>query len=75
MKWFSRLVYTPVQRLIQTMVAHSESSTALQKNRRQFLPAALEVEETPASPAGRAIIWAIVLLFAIAVIWACVGKV
>ncbi|WP_257266720.1 HlyD family type I secretion periplasmic adaptor subunit [Endozoicomonas sp. ONNA2] len=75
MTWFSTRVYQPVQRLILTMVAHSENSTALQKNRRQFLPAALEVEETPASPAGRAIIWAIVLLFAIAVIWACVGKV
>lgn len=42
---------------------------------RDFLPAALEVEQTPASPVGRTIIWVIASLFVIAVIWACVGKV
>lgn len=41
----------------------------------EFLPAAIEVENTPASPAGLAIIWAIVLLFTIAVIWAFFGKI
>ena len=41
----------------------------------QFLPAAIEVEHTPASPAGRAIIWAIVILFTIACIWAYFGKI
>ena len=42
---------------------------------REFLPAALEIIETPASPAGRAIGYVIVLFFAIAVGWACIGKV
>ena len=42
---------------------------------REFLPAALEIVETPASPAGRAIGYAIVLFFTIAVAWACLGKV
>ena len=41
----------------------------------QFLPAAIEVEQTPASPAGRAIIWAIVILFMLAALWAFFGKV
>ncbi|MDX1453553.1 MAG: biotin/lipoyl-binding protein, partial [Oleiphilaceae bacterium] len=40
-----------------------------------FLPAAIEVEATPASKAGRAIIWAIVLLFSLAVAWACLGHI
>ncbi len=40
-----------------------------------FLPAAIEVEQTPSSKAGRAIIWAIVILFTIAAIWAYFGKV
>ena len=40
-----------------------------------FLPAALEIVETPASPIGRSIAYAIMALFALAVIWACVGKV
>jgi hemolysin D len=42
---------------------------------REFLPAAIEIIETPASPAGRAIGYAIVLFFTIAVAWACLGKV
>ncbi|AUC97825.1 HlyD family type I secretion periplasmic adaptor subunit [Bradyrhizobium sp. SK17] len=42
---------------------------------RQFLPAALEIIETPASPVGRAIGGTIILFFAIAVAWATFGHV
>ncbi|WP_315730383.1 MULTISPECIES: HlyD family type I secretion periplasmic adaptor subunit [unclassified Bradyrhizobium] len=42
---------------------------------REFLPAALEIVETPASPAGRAIAGTIILFFAIAVGWSIVGHV
>lgn len=41
----------------------------------EFLPAALELQETPPSPVGRAIGWSIVLFFCIAVTWAFVGEV
>lgn len=41
----------------------------------EFLPAAIEIERSPAPRAGRAIMWSIVVLFIIAVVWACVGKV
>ncbi|OED47326.1 hypothetical protein ACH42_03050 [Endozoicomonas sp. (ex Bugula neritina AB1)] len=61
--------------LVKKLLTRTENDAALQRNRRQFLPAALEVEETPAHPAGRAILKAIALLFVIAVIWACVGKI
>jgi len=37
---------------------------------RQFLPAALEILETPASPVGRAIGATIILFFSIAIAWA-----
>ena len=40
-----------------------------------FLPAALEVVETPPSPVGRAIAAAIALFFCLAVAWACWGEV
>ncbi|WP_320174774.1 HlyD family type I secretion periplasmic adaptor subunit [Maridesulfovibrio sp.] len=40
----------------------------------EFLPASLEVVETPPSPIGRAIIWCIVLFVVLGVIWACLGK-
>ncbi|MGJ4927438.1 HlyD family type I secretion periplasmic adaptor subunit [Bradyrhizobium sp. HKCCYLS2038] len=42
---------------------------------REFLPAALEIVETPASPAGRAVAGTIMLFFAIAVGWSIIGHV
>jgi hemolysin D len=42
---------------------------------RQFLPAALEILETPASPVGRAIGGIIILFFAMAIGWATFGHV
>ncbi|HXU99443.1 MAG TPA: HlyD family type I secretion periplasmic adaptor subunit [Caulobacteraceae bacterium] len=46
-----------------------------QKDEREFLPAALEVLETPPSPAGRFLAIAIGLFFSIAAGWAFLGKV
>jgi hemolysin D len=40
-----------------------------------FLPAALEIVETPPSPTGRAIAYTIIALFSLAIAWACLGKV
>jgi hemolysin D len=45
------------------------------KNHREFLPAALEVLETPPSPASRAVAMTIIAFFLIAVAWAFLGKV
>lgn len=42
---------------------------------QEFLPAVLEVQETPPMPVARYIGWAIVLFFIIAVVWACIGHV
>jgi len=39
----------------------------------EFLPAALEIIETPPSPVGRAIALTIAALFCIALAWACLG--
>src|SRR6266566_3090965 len=49
-----------------------------QERRREelaFLPAALEIVETPPSPIGRAIAAAIILLFCVALIWAWWGTI
>jgi hemolysin D len=40
-----------------------------------FLPAALEIVETPPSPVGRAIGLSIVAVLAVALVWACIGTV
>lgn len=41
----------------------------------EFLPAVLEIQEAPPSPMGRMLGWALILLFALAVLWACIGKI
>lgn len=46
-----------------------------QDTARQFLPAALEILETPASPVGRTVGATIMLFFAITVTWAAFGHV
>ena len=40
-----------------------------------FLPAALEIAETPPSPVGRAVGATIIAIFCVALIWATFGKV
>ncbi len=47
----------------------------LRRDQLAFMPAALEIQETPPSPIGRAIIWSLVILFTIAVFWAAFGKI
>ena len=47
------------------------------RNREElaFLPAALEIVETPPSPIGRAITWTIIGVFCAALAWASLGEV
>jgi hemolysin D len=49
--------------------------TALRISETDFLPAALEVLETPPNPLGRTILWGLLLFVAIAVLWASVGHI
>jgi len=42
---------------------------------REFMPAALEILETPANPAGRLVSLTIVATFVGALVWACLGKI
>src|ERR1700676_5118738 len=46
-----------------------------ERSELEFLPAALEVIETPASPAGSAIAGTIILFFVFAIAWASFGRV
>ncbi|MCP4697018.1 MAG: HlyD family type I secretion periplasmic adaptor subunit [Gammaproteobacteria bacterium] len=50
-------------------------NTKHDKQALAFLPAALEVRDTPPSAAGRAILWTIMIFFIAAVIWAGTGHV
>jgi len=52
------------------MLKHNEK-----QHEYEFLPAVLEVQDTPPSPIGRLITWLIIALAVIAVIWASLGQV
>lgn len=63
------------QRINKWLVDRFESSDSVTATRRQFQPAAVELEATPPNPLARAVSQAVILLFVIAVVWACIGKV
>ena len=48
---------------------------AVARDERQFLPAALEVLETPASPTGRALALSIGAFFTVTLIWSLAGRI
>jgi hemolysin D len=49
------------------------AESALRREECEFLPAALEILETPPSPAGRTLVLTLCLIAVIAVVWACFG--
>ncbi|WP_199154718.1 HlyD family type I secretion periplasmic adaptor subunit [Chromobacterium sp. ASV23] len=57
----------------QRFVSWQEASSA--SHEREFLPAALEILETPASPMGRSLSYLIMGFFVLAVFWAWLGEV
>src|SRR4029077_14644231 len=61
---------SPMRRVIPFRRTHQRRGEEL-----AFLPAALEIVETPPSPIGRAIGVAIILLFCAALIWASIGTI
>ena len=58
-------------------MAEERKRPKVQRNRheREFLPAAVEVLETPASPVGRAVALLIACFFLIAVAWSYFGHI
>ena len=46
-----------------------------QRDYLDFLPAALEIQETPPLPASRFILWSILIFFTIAIIWSYIGQI
>src|SRR5450830_46866 len=64
--------------IARASLAEEKARGASVRRRRdevEFLPAALEVLETPASPVGRSLMWALMILFSIALIWSVIGTV
>ena len=49
--------------------------TKRMKSELEFLPAVLEIQESPPSPLGRTMLWVFVAFFIIAIGWAIIGKI
>ena len=50
-------------------------TTATRHSETRFLPAALEVMETPPNPLGAWLLWVLIALVGIAILWACLARV
>jgi membrane fusion protein, hemolysin D len=59
----------------RTVVPFPQRGRLRERDTLAFLPAALEIVETPPSPIGRAIAATIILLFCMALLWAALGSV
>lgn len=55
--------------------ARASDRVKLANDNTDFLPAALEVLETPPNPLGRAILWVIMGFLTLALAWACFGQI
>ncbi|WIO73538.1 HlyD family type I secretion periplasmic adaptor subunit [Porticoccaceae bacterium LTM1] len=67
-KWWqiTASIWSQRDKLGERKIAHTE---------QEFFPAALEIQEAPPSPTSRIVSWCLITLFAIAVIWTCIGEV
>jgi membrane fusion protein, hemolysin D len=60
---------------VRKALPSSRANKTLDKHELAFLPAALEIVETPPSPVGRTIAFSIAALFCLALAWAFFGRV
>jgi hemolysin D len=65
----------PTDNAAENVIPLPRRSTRRDKHELAFLPAALEIVETPPSPIGRAIGLTIIALFCLALAWASFGKI
>ena len=59
--------------LQNAVVARLPDEKRMRSDELAFLPAALEIVETPPSPLGRAIAFSVVAVFGTALAWSCIG--
>src|SRR5207342_3708278 len=64
-----------IARLARRRLSSFRRTHAQRGEELAFLPAALEIVETPPSPIGRAIVYTVVSVFAAALAWASIGTV
>ncbi len=65
-KWLTKILNKPIDWF--------DTPEKIRRSTYAFMPAVLEIQETPPSPIGRAIIWTIMLLFVLTLVWGYFGK-
>src|SRR5580692_2809522 len=60
---------------VSKILAFPKSNARANADETAFLPAALEIVETPASPAGRAVAATIIAIFCFSLAWASLGHI
>jgi hemolysin D len=60
---------------VRNILAFPKGSAHASADEKAFLPAALEIVETPASPAGRLFAVTIIVIFCFTLLWAALGKI
>ncbi|MDU4960253.1 MAG: HlyD family type I secretion periplasmic adaptor subunit [Sporomusaceae bacterium] len=71
------MLYRWLKRQLETEECRRQAAanTKLNKQELEFLPAALEIVDTPPSPLGRATAWLLISLFTVVITWACIGQI
>jgi hemolysin D len=54
---------------------HQRPAAAPRRREAEFLPAVLEIQDSPPSPVGRAIAGTVITVFLAGIVWACLGKI
>jgi hemolysin D len=71
----SRSLVAHSRSLRNAVVARLPDENRMRSDELAFLPAALEIVETPPSPLGRSVAFSIIAVFGIALVWSCIGTV
>ncbi|MFK5893501.1 MAG: HlyD family type I secretion periplasmic adaptor subunit [Pseudomonadota bacterium] len=66
-------IFNNINKIIQSSWDKCKLQSKLDEH--EFLPAVLEIQETPPAPLGRLITWLIALFFTITLIWAITGEI
>lgn len=57
------------------LVGWCRRTLAGRRDELEFMPAAIEIMESPPSPIGRAVLWSLIVFLAVAVVWSCLGEI
>ena len=58
-----------IEKYLEKILIRSDSDD------KEFLPPAVEIMETPPSPMGRMLVWAVLILFVLVILWSFIGEI